>query len=55
MFLVKATLASLLTEVHVSPAGPSIATDSIPAAIDHFHVRFDARVRPMIDGQASGS
>jgi hypothetical protein len=40
MFLLKATLASLLTHVNVTLAGPSLATGSVPAAIDHFHVRF---------------
>ena len=40
MFLLKATLASLLTRVNVTLAGPLLATESVPAAIDHFHLRF---------------
>ena len=40
MFLLKTTLASLLTQVNVTLAGQLLATESVPAAIDHFHLRF---------------
>jgi cytochrome P450 len=46
MFVLKATLACVLTEVQVSLVDQSIDVESVPAAIDHFHMRFKTAPGP---------